>query len=90
MADVLGDDVVAALTEMVRTADELPGQYGVEFSVTYWAGVVPPHDCWVCTVEGDIHGDDGDQFSVFARTLAEVLRRAAAETWRRVPPQELT
>ncbi len=81
----LGEDVVGALVEMVRTVEELPGQFKAEFRLKYWSGVVPPAEAWACTVEGDIEGDDGEEFTILGRTAADTLRRAAAEAWRRVP-----
>ncbi len=74
-----------ALATMVDTAERLPGQYKAEFTLTYWSGVAPPAEPWLCTVEGDIHGDDGDSFSVLGRTAAEALLRASDEAWKRVP-----
>jgi hypothetical protein len=86
MGGDLGDDIESALAEMVRTADVLPGAYRPEVTLTYWAGASGA-EAWCCTVEGDIHGDDGDQFSVLGMTAADVLRKASAEAWRRVPDQ---
>jgi hypothetical protein len=84
MTESLGEDVVAALTSMVDTADRLPGQYKAEFTLTYWSGVQAPAEAWLCTVEGDIHGDDGDTFSILGHTAAEALRKASEEAWKRV------
>jgi hypothetical protein len=81
----LGDDVEAALARMTKTVDELPGAFRAEFSLGYWAGVVPPAEAWACTVEGDILGDDGSSFTVLGRTAAEALNRASDEARRRVP-----
>jgi hypothetical protein len=80
----IGSDLEAALAEMVRTADTLPGVFQPEFSLTYWAGVVEPADAWCCVVEGDLEGEDGGIFTVLGPTAADALRRAAAETLRRV------
>ena len=90
MAAELGPEVEAALFEMVRTANELPGTFRAEFSLQYWAGVIPPAEAWCCSVEGDIYGDSGSKFSVLGHTAAEALQRAAAEAWRRVPPPKPT
>jgi hypothetical protein len=81
----LGSDFEGAFAEMVRTVEELPGTFKAEFSLTYWAGVTAPAEAWCCSVEGDIHGDDGSHFVVLGKTAAEVLRLASAEAWRRVP-----
>ena len=86
MGGELGDDIEGALAAIVRTADSLPGTYRPEVTLTYWAGVTGA-EAWCCSVEGDIHGDDGDQFSVSAMTAADALRKASAEAWRRVPDQ---
>ncbi len=86
-ASTLGEGVVEALAEMVRTANRLPGQFRAEFSLEYQAGVDTGAEAWVCTVEGDIIGDNNSsQFSVLGGTAADALSRAAAESWRRVPP----
>jgi len=82
----LGDKVEAALGELVQTMETLPGTYRPEFTLTYWAGVADGKaEAWSCTVEGDIHGDDGDSFTVLGRTATEVLVLAREETLRRVP-----
>jgi hypothetical protein len=86
MTDELGPGLEAALSEMVRTAKELPGAYRAEFILEYWGGVIPPAEAWCCSVEGDIMGDSGDRLSVLGHTATEALQRAAAEAWRRVPP----
>jgi hypothetical protein len=62
-----------------------PGQFKAEFRLEYWAGVLPPAESWACTVEGDIAGDDGAEFTVLGSTASEALRRAAEEAPRRVP-----
>ena len=85
MESRLGDHVSEALAEMVRTADALPGAFKAEFTLTYWASVIEPGESWLCTVEGDIQGDDGSSFSVLGHTAEEALMRAAEEAWRRVP-----
>jgi hypothetical protein len=85
MRDELGTDFAAAFSEMVRTTEELPGAFKAEFSLTYWAGVKPPAEAWLCSVEGDIDGDDGSTFKVLGKTAADALRSASAEAWRRVP-----
>jgi len=81
----LGDDVVEALAAMVDTAEALPGTFKSQFTLTYWAGVTPPAEPWLCTVEGDILGDNGSTFSVLGRSAAEALRKASDEAWKRVP-----
>lgn len=83
--DSLGEDVATALAALVRTVDELPGQFKAEFRLEYWSGVDAPAEAWACTVEGDISGDDGSEFTVLGATAAEVLRLAANEAPRRVP-----
>jgi hypothetical protein len=86
MSGSLGDDMQQALEAMVDTAENLPGAFRPEFSLTYWAGVTEPAEAWSCTVEGDINGDNGtERFFVLGRTAAEALRRASEEAWRRVP-----
>jgi hypothetical protein len=81
----VGDDIQTALNEMVQTMETLPGAYRPEFSLTFWAGVAEGAEAWSCTVEGDIHGDDGDTFTVLGHTATEVLVLAREETLRRVP-----
>ena len=81
----LGDDVESALREMTNTMEELPGSFRPQFTLEFWARVIPPAEPWCCTVEGDLIGEGG-QFSVVARSATEALRLAAAEAWRRVPP----
>lgn len=85
--NTLGDDVATALAEMVKTVETLPGQFKAEFRLEYWSGVVPPAEPWACTVEGDIDGDDGSEFTVLGVTAEAALRRASAEAWNRVPPK---
>lgn len=83
----LGENLTAALAEMVRTVEDLPGQFKAEFYLEYWSGVRPPAEAWACTVEGDIVGDDGgSRFTVLSTTAADALRQASAEAWRRIPP----
>jgi len=83
----LGDNVEGALRDMTVTMDTLPGTFRPQFTLEFWAGVVPPAEPWCCTVEGDLMGDGG-RCSVLARSAAEALRLAAAEAWRRVPGRE--
>ncbi|HEV2069346.1 MAG TPA: hypothetical protein VGR26_06100 [Acidimicrobiales bacterium] len=70
---------------MVRTVEDLPGQFKAEFRLKYLSGVRPPAEAWACTVEGHIVDGEGSEFTVLSTTTAD-LQRGFAEAWRRVPP----
>ena len=67
---------------MVEAGDALPGAYFAQIALRYHAGKMG--DRWECEIAADLKGDDGDMFSIWGPTPAEVVHAAVAEAWRRI------
>jgi hypothetical protein len=76
-------DLPEAMDELTELMETMPGAFRGEFELGYWGGVTGGADAWSVRVEADI---EGTTFFLTGNTPSVVLRKAAEETRRRIPP----
>jgi hypothetical protein len=83
----MDSDLPDALDEMIELIESMPGTFRGEFQLGYWGGVTKGADAWSIRVEADI---EDNEFFLTAPTPSAALRRAVAETKRRIPARPET
>jgi hypothetical protein len=81
---IVDSELSEAIDELAELMDTMPGAFRGEFQLGYWGGVTGGADAWSVHVEADI---EGTTLFLTGSTPSAVLRKAAAETRRRIPPE---